>query len=197
MEELIVKAEEYAAKKTNKVISNAIAQAYADGYRDGYKDCEKEISIDLRGNKTVFVDLGLPSGTMWAADYEREGEDIMYLPYDKASKLSIPTEEQWKELVEVCRWEYKPDSVNSRRYFVCIGPNGNYIHFYYTGIVQDGVRPRDFNYARLWIKDQSMEALKDVAYIEWYKDDSLGFTNRFELMKTFKGYRCPIRQVGN
>lgn len=193
MEELTVKAEEYATKKTNEVISNAIAQAYADGYREGYKDCEKKNPIDLRGNKTEFVDLGLPSGTMWAADYEREGEEIMYLPYDKASKLSIPTEEQWKELVEYCKWKYKPNSLFAKRYFVCIGPNGNYIHFYYAGIVQDGERPEDFNYARLWIKDQSMENLKDVAYIELNNNSPY----KFELKKTFMGYRCPVMQVCN
>ena len=58
--ELIEKAASYAAGKANKAITNAIAQAYADGYRDGYKDREQEIPVDLRDNKTEYVDLGLP-----------------------------------------------------------------------------------------------------------------------------------------
>ena len=51
-------------------MDKAIAQAYADGYRNGYKDREEEIPVDLRDNKTEYVDLGLPSGTLWSTDYE-------------------------------------------------------------------------------------------------------------------------------
>ena len=70
MMELREKAENYAVGKANAAMDKAIAQAYADGYRDGYKDREDEIPVDLRDNKMEFVDLGLPSGTLWAKEFE-------------------------------------------------------------------------------------------------------------------------------
>ena len=72
MNELSLKAENYAAEKMNELMAKAIAQAYADGYRDGYCERQQEIPVDLRDNKTEYVDLGLSSGTLWSADYERE-----------------------------------------------------------------------------------------------------------------------------
>lgn len=69
------KADKYAAGKANKAITNAIAQAYIEGYKAGYKDCEMEIPVDLRDDKTEYVDLGLPSGTLWATKYEGGGHN--------------------------------------------------------------------------------------------------------------------------
>ena len=66
MKELIEVANNYAENKTNEVLTSAIAQAYADGYKDGYRDREEEIPVDIRFKKTEYVDLGLPSGTLWA-----------------------------------------------------------------------------------------------------------------------------------
>lgn len=125
MKELSKIAVDYAAEKTNEVMTTAIAQAYADGYRDGYKDREEEIPVDIRDNKTEYVDLGLPSGTLWARGYEQKDGNVLYLSYDEASKYQLPTEEQWKELLEICRWEphYGSHSCD------CIGPNGAFITF--------------------------------------------------------------------
>ena len=67
---LLEKAEKYATGKVNEAITNAIAQAYVEGYKAGYNDREMEIPVDLRDNKTEYVDLGLPSGTLWATKYE-------------------------------------------------------------------------------------------------------------------------------
>ena len=80
MKELENFAANYSAGKANEAIDKAIAQAYADGYRDGYKDREEEIPVDLRDNKTEYVDLGLPSGTLWATDFEKEDSVIVIYP---------------------------------------------------------------------------------------------------------------------
>ena len=85
---LAEKSEKYAAGKANAAIDKAIAQAYADGYRDGYKAREEEIPVDLRDNKTEFVDLGLPSGTLWAKDYERADGKLHFLPLIVIKALS-------------------------------------------------------------------------------------------------------------
>ena len=67
MIELLDKADKYAAGKINEALDKVIAQAYADGYRDGYKECQDHVSVNLRISNTEYVDLGLPSGTMWAS----------------------------------------------------------------------------------------------------------------------------------
>ena len=51
-----------------------------------------------------FVDLGLPSGTLW----KKENEDG-YISYDQAKKFygnSVPTKEQWEELKNNCLWTW-------------------------------------------------------------------------------------------
>ena len=185
------RANKYASEKTNEVMIQAIAQAYRDGYQDGYKDCEKEFPIEAQKDKTEFVNLGLPSGTLWAADYERENGIIKYLPYDKASTLSIPTEEQWKELLETCRWEYKYDENDDLKRFVCVGPNGNYIQFYYTGIVRDGECAIYCNKSRFWIHDTSDESDKKASGI---RRTGSGIIVK-EVVEIFGGYKIPVRLV--
>lgn len=67
-----------------------------------------------------FVDLGLPSGTLWK--FENEG--IGYYSYYDAKKEfgdSLPTLNQWKELMNVCEWRWMGKG------FDIIGPNGNNI----------------------------------------------------------------------
>ena len=58
------------------------------------------------GSKQVpegYVDLGLPSGTLWKA----ENEDCGLITYDKANNFygsSLPSKEQWAELKNNCLW---------------------------------------------------------------------------------------------
>ena len=50
-----------------------------------------------------YVDLGLPSGTLWKA----ENEDCGLITYDQANKFygnSLPTKEQFEELKNNCLW---------------------------------------------------------------------------------------------
>lgn len=101
----------------------------------------------------VYIDLGLPSGTLWCNTNE-EG----FYEFDEAVEKysdSLPTYEQWEELIKECRWEWI-----GNRYKVT-GPNGNSIvlpaagsHNYYGnvyGIGDDGYywssTPKDSGYA--------------------------------------------------
>ncbi len=195
MKELSKIAADYAAEKTNEVMTTAIAQAYADGYRDGYKDREEEIPVNLRIDKTEFVDLGLPSGTLWALDYVKENDIIKYFPYDKASMLTLPTEEQWKELFAKCRWEYKGHHDKAKRNMACVGPNGNYIYFNYNGIIKDGDDPINFDYARFWLKDESGESERNVMYLFGELDDHFNWKYKSILKKVYEGYKLPVRLV--
>ncbi len=185
------KANSYASAKTNEVMIQAIAQAYMDGYQDGYKDYKEQIPLDFLSDKIEYVDLGLPSGTLWAADYEKEDGKIVYLPYDKASILQIPTEEQWKELLEMCQWEYKYISDHDRS-FVCIGPNGNVIHFNSEGFLKEEKgRVYDGERCFWWVKDENGNTGVEKNAVKMY------FLSRQykEMEKTFSGYKLPVRLV--
>ena len=81
MKELKELSINYATEKTNEVMVNTIAQAYADGYRKGYKDREDEIPVDLRDGNTEYIDLGLPSETLWSTNYETKDKQVVFLPF--------------------------------------------------------------------------------------------------------------------
>lgn len=66
-----------------------------------------------------YINLGLPSGTLWA-DTNEEG---LYTFAEAAVKYgdSLPTKEQFEELMNQCEWKW-----NNNGYKVT-GPNGNSI----------------------------------------------------------------------
>ena len=105
---VLEQAENFAEGKADQAITKAIADAYIEGYKAGYKNREEEIPMDLRDEKTEYVDLGLPSRTLWSTDYEhKQGEGgYLFLPYEKAENFKLPTKEQWEELFTLCEWEH-------------------------------------------------------------------------------------------
>ena len=199
MEELREKAKNYAEENLINVIKEAFAKVYADGYHDGYKDRENEIPVDLRKEHTMFVDLGLPSGTLWSADYEKSEDDILFVPYIRAQEFDIPTEEQWNELVEHCRWQGNYSSTGMTFYGVtCIGPNGNSIEFCSKGYLKDEKQVGHINYGGgevyFWIHDEEENNTHEKKVIS-IKDKGLEREPSIELIQLFSGYKCPIRLV--
>ena len=66
-----------------------------------------------------YIDLGLPSGTLW-----KSSNVTGFYTYDEAVRQfggRLPTEEQWQELRNKCRWSW-----NGSGYKIT-GPNGNSI----------------------------------------------------------------------
>ena len=66
-----------------------------------------------------FIDLGLPSGRLWAAENEPG-----YHQFDEAVKTfgdMLPSAEAWKELFDHCGRKWDID----RKGYVLTGPNGN------------------------------------------------------------------------
>ena len=187
MKELKDMAAQYAAENTNSFLSQVLAQAFADGYRVGYHDREEEIPIDLRNGKTDFVDLGLKSKTLWSADYESDGEEIKYLPYDDAARYSLPTKEQFKELLDNCHWEFRYVNSTSREY-TCIGPNGNHIVFHSRGYKLAGTK-RDFEKIFFWIKSDTEDSTKEAVYLYYHSKEIK------ELTEMFSGNMLPLRLV--
>lgn len=191
---IIEKADKYADGKANEAITKAIAQAYLDGYRDGYNDREAEIPADFRDNKTIYIDLGLPSRTLWSSDYEKDGEELLYLPYERAEYLKIPTKEQWEELMNQCEWTIEADRDYDFVRAKFVGPNGNILVFEKTG-KEFAKEITDNWHAYFWIEGEYDGNDRCAVHLfnEWKasKNKSLGR----EIMKTFSGYHLPVRLV--
>ena len=186
MVELNEKASNYAEENVINVLKEAFAKVYADGYREGYRECQEEIPVDLRDNQTRYVDLGLSSGTLWSSSYERIGAERLYLPYDKAKEMSIPTEDQWKELRRECRW-----SVDSDKLY-CIGPNGNSIHFEKTGYISINKNKEIIDWSFFWIKNEEENGNECLsAKMSWH------IASDERSHSIFRGYSLPIRLVRN
>lgn len=71
--------------------------------------------------KINYIDLGLPSGTLWAD--KSDGE--YYTKYQAAKKFgkNIPTSKQVKELITKCNWEWDKEKIG----YKVTGPNGKSI----------------------------------------------------------------------
>ena len=199
MKELVEKANNYAIEKTNLVMAKAISQAYADGYRDGYADREKEIPVDLRDGNTEYVDLGLPSGTLWSADFEKTDGKTIYQTYENAEALSIPTTEQCKELLELCDWESEISSGSMRQLkkIICIGPNGNLIHFQVKGFITSDKIVYEWSDSVFWIKTDNPNGSERNAVILNNRDEKGLRCRKFSknIVEAFMGYKLPIRLV--
>lgn len=197
MIELNKKADIYAEENVINVLKEAFAKVYADGYRDGYKDREDDIPVELRGNQTEYVDLGLPSGTLWANNYETEDKEVLYLPYEKAAKYNLPTEEQWEELLTVCKFRGDESSSGLTFYGInFIGPNGNSIKFRSKGYMEDSNIVGAINYGGgrvcFWIQDNEEGFEKKAICISsWKRNDP----DIDVVEKVFSGYKLPIRLV--
>lgn len=191
MMEITEKAASYAEGKAYEAITKAITQAYVDGYRDGYKDRENKRPVDLR-DKTEYVDLGLPSGTLWSADYEKEDEEVIYLPFEQAKGFPLPTEGQWNELLHNCKWQGHYSSSGSSFYGITIiGPNGNSIQFKSKGYNEDSILRRGT--INFWLSDNenSNEKLSVEVSRGIYREPQLN------VWRCFMGFKLPLRLVSN
>ena len=193
---IIEKADKYADGKANEAITKAIAQAYLDGYRDGYNDREAEIPEDFRDNKTTYIDLGLPSRTLWSEDYEKDGDDCLYLPYERAEYMKLPTSEQLNELLTECKFEIEwySNEYSFIKQIKCVGPNGNILRFNTTGKYETDDRISNYD-IYFWIEDLDDSTSKNAAHICSENENSCFAISKKEVQSVFSGYRLPVRLV--
>lgn len=80
---------------------------------------EKIDSVREQLKAQGWVDLGLPSGTLW----KNENEEGTYTYFEAKEKFNdkLPSEKQIKELIDMCQWKWNNDA------YEIIGPNGNSI----------------------------------------------------------------------
>ena len=200
---IIEQAEKFAEGKVNQAITKATVDAYIEGYRAGYKDREEELPLDLRDKKTEYIDMGLPSRTLWSTDYEQEESQYLYLPYDKAKNFKLPTKEQWEELLSLCRWEhvfkegsYLPQLGNVEQIYNgvnCVGPNGQSLSFKTTGRITTS-SIRDHRDIFFWQEDNSNRSEKCAIHI-FQSYNLISATADIEVSNAFIGYKLPIRLV--
>lgn len=96
--------EEFAKVFVNSKINDISAlleEAYLEGYKKGEENNINKINID----GIEFFDPGVPSGTLWscAPQYFNYGWHLERKTFYEVEKLSLPTKEQWEELLEYCQ----------------------------------------------------------------------------------------------
>ena len=83
--------------------------------------------IKLDSMTLKFVDLGLPSGKLWANEnVKKENGDEDHFTFDKAVETfgkSLPSMEDWKELFDNSSYSWNEE----RKGYDVTGPNGNAI----------------------------------------------------------------------
>ncbi len=190
--DLSEKAVGYASKNVLALFRDVIEKAYSDGYKDGYQDGKEELPLDVHG-RVEFIDLGLPSKTLWADGFlTNEAGEIEYFPYCNAESYDLPTKEQWAELQSYCSWHLE----SKTKTVVCIGPNGASIRFPRTGVIfGNDWSNRSFIY--FWLRSEiivdSDSVRENRLCAHWY-----GYhTEGFEIRPTFSGNMIPIRLIQN
>ena len=189
------KAKEYAEGKINDALNKVIVEAYMAGYNSGYKDGYDKVVKETSSDDIEYVDLGLPSGTLWSSNYlEDENNETVYVLQEKSKAFDIPTVEQWQDLVRECRWEQKSERIDDSYGFfhyhdwaICLGPNGNSIIFEKTGLYEIQTERVRTNEVLFWLK-KGKNSQCNSANITFC---TIKITSKNE----FSGYRLPIRLV--
>ena len=90
--------------------------------------CNHSSNTDNQSDNKIipqgYVDLGLPSGTLWKAVNESGGDG--YYTYNEAVSQfggQLPTKEQWEELKDYCEWTWREPQGG----YKVTGPNGKFI----------------------------------------------------------------------
>ena len=107
------------------------------------------ISCENNTPTPAYVDLGLPSGTLWKNINEKNPNDENgFYTYDEAYLefgKSLPTLEQMKELMNECTWNWIKNG------YQIVGLNGNSIFLPAEGIRQNNVVEVPGLYGDYWI----------------------------------------------
>lgn len=93
-----------------------------------------------------YVDLGLPSGTLW----KNTNEDNIYTYTDAMAKFgnNLPTKKQMEELIKSCKWKWTGNG------YTVVGPNGKSIELPVENIRLFDDRPMFGNNGVYWLVDK-------------------------------------------
>ena len=190
------KVQEYVEGKVTDALNKVVADAYLAGYNAGYQDGYNKVVKDSVSEGSEFVDLGLPSGTLWSSDYVKKDDNDMtiYVTQENGADYEIPTYEQFKELMDECKWDQKSEKnwTESGFYYwhewaICLGPNGNKITFEKTGIYETTDSLTRTSEIFFWLNNK-----------EYFYNNCANITlNSLNIgsENMFSGYKLPIRLV--
>lgn len=129
---------------------------------DGYNSAKGIVTYD----DIEYIDLGLPSGTLWATKYIGATEESPFeikMVYNDANRYKLPSEEQWRELNK-CRRTYGDHNI------IFTGLNGNKL-----------ILPVDSYWKRFWMANKAPD--------ENFQVEQIGFCGqgRIEYLKGYVG----------
>lgn len=189
------KVQEYVEGKVTDALNKVVTDAYLAGYNAGYQDGYNKVVKDSVSEGSEFVDLGLPSGTLWSSDYVKDDNDkAIYVTQENGADYEIPTYEQFKELMDECKWDQKSEKnwTESGFYYwhdwaICLGPNGNKITFEKTGLYEATDSLTRTSEIFFWLNDK--EYFHNNCASITFDSLNIGSDNMFS------GYKLPIRLV--
>ena len=97
-------------------------QAEREARQEAERQAEAQRIAKEEAELRKYIDLGLPSGTLWKES--NEGGDYAYYTFDEAINKfgnKLPTKQQLEELISKCTWRWIGNG------YKVIGPNGNSI----------------------------------------------------------------------
>ena len=104
------------------------------------------VAVSAKEIPAGYVDLGLPSGTLWKA--QNEPGQYMALTAKYRFEQNLPTDEQFYELRTNCSWKLLEGG------YRVTGPNGNKIYFPFDGYLDCEEDPHYVGEgAFIWIRD--------------------------------------------
>lgn len=125
-----------------------------------------------------YVDLGLPSGTLWRSENEEATTD-----YDNAVTTygnELPSMEQWKELQEHCTWTWQEDIG-----YIITGPNGKTIRLPALGSPVNGEVDGKGEVGDYWTSTRIREP----------QDAAVGFAFNVEKKHFYIGHRKTVINI--
>lgn len=102
-----------------------------------FPSCNEKNAPDNGNNQSdeMYVDLGLPSGTLWKNQNEvNPNHKFGLFTFNQAIDMygqQLPTREQWQELLDKCTWSWTYEG------FKVVGNNKNYIIIPAEGAMDD------------------------------------------------------------
>ena len=171
-------------------MGNTISQDSNSTYYDSTLSQTEIDSLLAHG----YVDLGLPSGTLWKEKSERG-----YYDYDKAVQQfgnMLPSKIQFQELIDFCKWSWSGWN-EEPTYYKVTGRNGNSIFIINNGyIATDG---KVYGYCQsglFWTSTKIRDSENPYVLITYREDvsnDAPFEGNRIEV--TNEVYQCNLHSV--
>ena len=125
-----------------------------------------------------YVDLGLPSGTLW----QNHNQITPACTYADALQLEsgkLPTKAQYEELISNCEWSWSGSS------YTITGPNGNSIVIYARGKYYGKEHAEEGHIGTYWTSTEDDDL---IYYLEFTSE-------RKELYTASRSYKCYVRAV--